>query len=361
MRVLSLLSSLLKCRDGNFAIMTAGSITCLAATAGVAIDVNRMIDMRTQLQAAADAGALAGVSHMAERNVGETAAEKVATDFTLEQIKREGNVDTNVVVTPKVSAEATVSTGPGGVKAYEVTVMASRSFELSGLTSLLGIQKQEVSVVANAVNEGGGTQAFSLFMVLDTSGSMAGGKLDDLKDAGVALVNTLNNSETPKTYFRTGGAAFNGRIKDRSDLTFTLKKTREFINDLEQGGATNSTPAMQVAVNQLTSPDDDAAHMQSTKSLNPAKYILFMGDGANTVDGANASTKALCDEAKAAGITIYTIGFDMPANSTGGILQYCASTGKFWKAANRSQLMTQFRNIANAALEPKSVGSRLRS
>lgn len=360
MRVLSLLSSFLKCRDGNFAIMTAGSITCLAATAGVAIDVNRMIDMKTQLQAAADAGALAGVSHMAEKNVGETTAEKVATDFTLEQIKRSSNFSSDIVVTPKVSADATVSTGPGGIKAYEVTVTASRSFEVSGLTSLIGMGTQEVSVVANAVNEGGGPQAFSLFMVLDTSGSMEGDKIDDLQSAGIALVNTLNNSETPKTFFRTGGAAFSGRLKDKSDLTFTLKQTREFINDLDDGGATNSTPAMRVAVNQLMDPSDDAAHYQSTKSTNPAKYILFMGDGANNIDGANAKTRELCDEAKAAGIVIYAVGFRVPAGKS-GILQTCASPGKYFRAANASQLINQFRNIANSALVSSARGSRLRS
>jgi uncharacterized protein YegL/Flp pilus assembly protein TadG len=351
--------SFLRCGNGNFGILTAGGVACLAATAGVAIDLNRMIDLKTELQAAADAGALAGVSSMAEKGVGEVAAEKVAADFTREQIGAKGGTSKAAIVSSNVAADAEISTGPGGVKAYEVTVSVSKSFEVSGLTRLIGASTREVSVVANAVNEGSSSPAFSLFMVLDTSGSMADGKLVDLKDAGVELVNTLNNSDLEKTYIRTGGAAFNGKIKDRSDLTFTLKRTREFINDLKQGGATNSTPAMQVAVNQLTSPDDDAAHMQSTKSVNPAKYILFMGDGANTVEGANAKTKALCDEAKAAGIIIYTIGFQMYGESD--VLQYCASPGKFWKAKNRDQLMTQFRNIANAALESKPVGSRLRS
>jgi Flp pilus assembly protein TadG len=68
---------------------------------------------------------------------------------------------------------------------------------------------------------------------------------------------------------------------------------------------------------------------------------------ANGCSGVQASS--LCSAMKAAGITIYTVGFTIPSSDTTAInlLTQCASDpGKFYSAADGTQLQQAFRDIA---------------
>ena len=362
MRTKHLVRHFLRCRNGNFGILTAGGFVCLAATAGVAVDLNRMIDLKSQLQAAADAGALAGVSAMAQKGAGASTAEKVASDFTSEQIKKLGVTSEVTVAAPKVVADAVTTPLAGGQLQYEVTVSASKAFEVSGLTRLLGVGARHVSVIASAVNDGSGTEAFSLLMVLDVSGSMRHPKSVHLQQAANGLLDVLRDGDISQSSFRTGGISFAGQITDAQQMTFDLSSSYTFIRQLKFGGDTDSSTAMEEALRRLTLPKEDEAHRVTNGSLNPNKYILFMTDGDNDDAKADTETIKWCNRAKAKGIIIYAIGFGMTADDPGGILQTCASTGLFWRAANASQLLTQFKRIGQTAIEPTTAkGSRLKS
>lgn len=373
MRIKHLVRHFLQCRNGNFGILTAGSVACLAATAGVAVDVNRMIDLKSQLQAAADAGALAGVSAMAQKGAGVSTAEKVASDFTREQIKQLGVTSEVTVTAPKVVADAVTKPLAGGQLQYEVTVSASRAFEVSGLTRLLGVGAREVSVTASAVNDGqsNAMQAISLFLVLDTSDSMgnSGGekaersKLQALQGSLRDLIDVLAKSKLQNTYFRTGAASFNDVVHIHSQLAFQLSNLHTVADRLKLEHGTNSHPAMKLAVEQLLSPSDNEAHRAQNGQSNPAKYIVFMGDGINTVPTGNDETQKLCNQAKAAGVTIMSVEFGGKRDGWNrGVLDSCASPGMFWEAEERDQLEDRFRRIGALVQEPKAGGgSRLKS
>lgn len=359
MHAQSLLKAFRRGEGGNFGILTAGVVLALAATAGVAVDVNRMIDLKSQLQAAADAGALAGVTEMAVKGLGETSAEKIAYDHTLSDLKLLAGNSGLDVVNPQIVADATISMNAAGVKVYDVAVTVSNAFDPSSLTRLMGSGSRNVSVTSDAVNDGGGSSALSLFLVLDTSGSMEDEKIQGLKEASRELLTVLDDLPSSETLVRTGGTEFSGYVKDTSGLTFTMTTTRKFVNGLDVGGATNSAPAMKVAYNQLMAAADDQAHLNSSGSRDPEKFIVFMSDGENTADDADEKTLETCAAAKAAGITIFSVAFRMYYPNR--VLKPCATAGKFFNAANENQLIAAFKTIAAQVAERKPTGSRLKS
>jgi Flp pilus assembly protein TadG len=84
--------------------------------------------------------------------------------------------------------------------------------------------------------------------------------------------------------------------------------------------------------------------------------IILLSDGLNTQNRwySNASQidarqKLLCDNAKAAGITIYTIHVNTGGDPTSQVLKYCASgTDKFFLITNASQTVAAFNSIGSS-------------
>jgi hypothetical protein len=69
---------------------------------------------------------------------------------------------------------------------------------------------------------------------------------------------------------------------------------------------------------------------------------------ANQID---TRQRTLCDNAKAAGITIYTVHVNTgsPPDPTSAVLQYCASgTDKFFLVTSASQTLSVFNTIGNS-------------
>jgi uncharacterized protein YegL len=86
------------------------------------------------------------------------------------------------------------------------------------------------------------------------------------------------------------------------------------------------------------------------------KAIILMTDGLNTQNRwtTNAGTidarqKLLCDNIKAAGITIYTVQVNTDGDPTQAVLQYCASgSDKFFVLTSASQIMAAFNSIGTS-------------
>jgi Flp pilus assembly protein TadG len=86
------------------------------------------------------------------------------------------------------------------------------------------------------------------------------------------------------------------------------------------------------------------------------KAIILMTDGLNTENRwtTNASTidarqKLLCDNIKAAGVTIYAVQVNTDGDPTQAVLQYCASgSDKFFVLTSASQIMAAFNSIGTS-------------
>lgn len=90
------------------------------------------------------------------------------------------------------------------------------------------------------------------------------------------------------------------------------------------------------------------------------KAIILLSDGLNTMDrwygnGSSYSSQVdtrqqlLCDNIKAAGITIYTIQVNTGGDPTSTVLQYCASgSANFFQLTTASQVISTFNTIGTA-------------
>jgi Flp pilus assembly protein TadG len=90
------------------------------------------------------------------------------------------------------------------------------------------------------------------------------------------------------------------------------------------------------------------------------KVIILLSDGLNTMDrwygtGSSWSSnvddrqKLLCDNIKAAGITLYTIQVNTGGDPTSSVLQYCASgASNFFMLTSASQVISTFNSIGTS-------------
>jgi hypothetical protein len=84
------------------------------------------------------------------------------------------------------------------------------------------------------------------------------------------------------------------------------------------------------------------------------KAIILLSDGFNTQNRWSTSETTidtrqttLCNNVKAAGITIYTIQVNTGGDPTSSVLQSCASTAdKFFMLTSANQVLTAFNTIA---------------
>ncbi len=81
--------------------------------------------------------------------------------------------------------------------------------------------------------------------------------------------------------------------------------------------------------------------------LSDGRLGLTSGSNSQIVDAMNAKTLAACEQAKADGITIYTIKLEEPDVTTGSLLQDCASSpDNYVDVPDRSLLQNAFSRIA---------------
>ncbi len=91
--------------------------------------------------------------------------------------------------------------------------------------------------------------------------------------------------------------------------------------------------------------------------MDTRKYIIMLTDGLNTQNRTSATetvidarTKAICDNIKADGITIYTVYVNLnpPKKKDAGqvMLEGCASTGDFYALTSATAIPDTFQHIA---------------
>ena len=141
-------------------------------------------------------------------------------------------------------------------------------------------------------------------------------------------------------------------IMSQSYSWSTLKK---LIDDMEPTGNTNQGIGLAWAWMTLgTGAPFNAPAKEPNYTYKDA--IILLSDGLNTQNRwySNASQidarqKILCDNAKAAGITIYTIHVNTGGDPTSQVLKYCASgTDKFFLITDASQTLGVFNSIGSS-------------
>lgn len=139
-------------------------------------------------------------------------------------------------------------------------------------------------------------------------------------------------------------------------LSYDWNKLKSKINTMNPNGSTNQAiglawawlSLMQSAP--LSAPAEDSNYQYQ-------KVIILLTDGLNTQDRwygngyavssqVDARQKLLCDNVKAAGITLYTVQVNTDGDPTSTLLQDCASTSdKFFLLTSANQIITTFDQI----------------
>ncbi len=139
-------------------------------------------------------------------------------------------------------------------------------------------------------------------------------------------------------------------------LTYNWNSVNSTINAMAPGGATNQTIGLQWGWLSLLQQDPLNAPAETTGNSYQRIIILFT-DGLNTGDRwygdfssqssqVDTRMRALCDNIKAAGVTLYTVQIDTDGAGQSAVLPYCASgTSNFFMLTKASQIATAFSQI----------------
>ncbi|MEA2837382.1 MAG: hypothetical protein QOD89_1932 [Bradyrhizobium sp.] len=138
-------------------------------------------------------------------------------------------------------------------------------------------------------------------------------------------------------------------------LSYDWSKIKKRISDMEPTGNTNQGIGMAWAWMTLTQSDPYNAPAKDP-NYTYKDAIILLSDGLNTQNRwySNASQidarqKILCDNAKAAGITVYTVHVNTGGDPTSAVLQYCASTPQnFYVITSASQTASVFSSIGTS-------------
>ena len=377
------LRDFLKDRKGNLSIIAAVVLPVGLAAAGLAIDTSKMIASKAALQNAADAAALAAASALANKGITTTEAETLAADFVKGQMSNhidapeadEQPFDFAGCTDIDVAEETTVGTA----KKYTVNVKTCYDVQYSALSALMGRDIGRISVASTTQSSTESKNALSMYLVLDRSGSMAEytntvsgsytcrygrrtytcytyyDKITALRIAATKLMDQLATADPDSSLVRTAAVSYNSAMQTPGTLAWGVTATRTYISKLQADGGTDSGLAFKTAFNAIKAATEDTAHAGKNGQV-PSKYIVFMTDGDNNYTSADTETKKWCDQAKLAGIEVYSVAFMAPSRGR-ALLSYCATTSAHYFAAeNAEDLNAAFEYIGERAT---AVSTRL--
>ncbi len=174
---------LAKDRSGNVAIIFGLSLVPLVLAIGAAVDTGRWLHARDATHAAIDAAVLAGGRSLQITNTDEAGAVAAATAFYNENVKKRLPVIDDTV-------QFAVTDNGKAVTASGNAFIETPFLRLANVTKLPLITNAEAAKAELAVGGNGG-ESLEVSIMLDVTGSMAGHKLDDLKEAAEDLINIV--------------------------------------------------------------------------------------------------------------------------------------------------------------------------
>ena len=183
------LSRLARDRRGNFAIISALMTVPLVLGAAVVVDLSTIARTKSELQAALDSAALAIARE------GKTISDKDARDIAARFMSANLELDSKDFSVVRSGTE------------FRVEGKASAKMAFAGL---LGYDSWQIASAATADIA---YASYEVALVLDTTGSMKGGKLTSMKDAVVGLVDTMSM-----------------QVNDKDKLKFSLVPFATFVN-----------------------------------------------------------------------------------------------------------------------------------
>lgn len=352
-------------RAGNIAMSFAIVAVPLLGAMGAGVDYIQALNMQREIQSNLDAALVAAVKDVGTKD--EKALKLQLANWLAAEAQTSGKyeLDTNSVK---------IDTTNFGISATVRANVATTFMRVLGKTS--------VPVAVNASVIGGPDKttknAFSMYLVLDRSGSMGENtnttytttcyktdkaktpyqctktytKMEALKLAAADLLGQFVIADPDAKYVRTGAVSYDNVMDTPSPLAWGTSAVLTYVNAISPRNTTNSGEATAKAYDSLMvtgSKSEEKTHEAKSGVKTPSKYIVLMTDGANNVSGADTKTKKYCDLARTAKIEVYSIAFMAPtAGQT--LLKYCATTSAhYFSADNTAELVAAFKLIGQTA------------
>jgi uncharacterized protein YegL/Flp pilus assembly protein TadG len=356
------LKAMLTDKTGSFALTFALTAVPVMIAIGCSFDYVAALNTHRKMQSDLDAAIVAAVQHVGARD--NTAIKAEIGKWLEAEAETKGYY---VLNTSGIAIDTSNST----IKATVSATVPTTFLKIAGINSV------PVAVTSAVIGGKNSTtkNAFSMYLVLDRSGSMDEAtntsytttcyknekkktgaysctlfytKLEALKLAVSDLVTQLATADPDKKYVRTGAVSYNDAMQSPSPLDWGEAAILTYVNALTASGTTDSSAAMAKAYSSLILAAEDSLHEQKNGQT-PSKYIVFMTDGANNVSNADTKTRATCDLARTKGVRIYSIAFMAPtAGQT--LLKYCATTtDDYFPAENAAQLIEAFKLIGETS------------
>lgn len=333
-----LLKNYTRDNSGGFALFFAAALSMILVIVGAAYEYSSMNSAKVKLQNSLDTASLASASIIRSDK---KLARKTAKRILKENIAFIGDI--SLKGSPKVSIDN---------KTQEITVSAKVSYQ-TVFGGILGMNEMTIGASSTSGFGFGDVNPFAVYLVLDVSGSMSWlssdgkVKIDTLKkavdDMFYTLYSTSDNPTLLTSNIRTGFSSYNRSLGNVVDMSTGFSATTNNVKKLVAAGGTNSTPGFQYAYDQIK------AEMAAQSKL--SAYLVFMTDGDNNKSIWDASTIALCDQAKLDNITVFTVAFEAPAKGK-ALLRACATdASKAYNSSNSNSLKVAFRKIGREISE----------
>jgi len=139
-------------------------------------------------------------------------------------------------------------------------------------------------------------------------------------------------------------------------LSYDWSSMNSLVNGMSPGGNTNQAIGLAVGWMSLVGGGPFPTPPKMTSGYTYSQIIILLTDGLNTENrwytnqsSIDARQKMTCDNAKAAGIILYTIQVNTGGDPTSTLLQNCASSSdKFFLLTSASEIVTTFNSIGTA-------------
>lgn len=359
---MGLIRSFLGSRSGNFGLTFALATVPIMIAIGCSFDYVMAVNTHRKMQQDLDAALVAAVNAVGTKD---NDALKMEIGHWLEaEAEQKGYY---VLNTGGIEIDTTNST----IKASVSAIVPTTFLKIANITSVPVTVTSAVLGGKNSTTK----NAFSMYLVLDRSGSMDEAttttytttcytntrnktgayqctknytKIESLKLATNDLMTQLATADPDMKYVRTGAVSYNSSMQSPQSLGWGEADVLTYVQALTATGGTSSTDAFKNAYNSLIATSEATAHKNMNGQV-PSKYIVFMTDGDNNYTSDDTATKSWCDKARTAKITVYTIAFMAPDKGQ-ALLKYCATTiDNYFPAENTAQLVSAFKLIGETS------------
>ncbi len=209
------LNAFLHEKRGNVAILFGLGMIPIVGAIGAAVDYGRVYRLKTQLQIVADAATSAGLTEYRATGDLEKGQQRLLA-YIDEGLEKDGMFRAREIEDGNSGGGRIVHVDSSSIDPATSTVrpVLSTSIETPFL-SFLGTEEVEVSVFTKgglATKNEHGTKALELSLMLDVSGSMAGQKIIDMKDAAADFLDIVMPDDLAANNRRVGVVPFSDRV-----------------------------------------------------------------------------------------------------------------------------------------------------